>query len=89
MVFISVLRSLNKLNIIGKNINERKTLIKTINTQIGALDSEMTRLNNEKIRMQNKLTILKSDYARLVRESHLNSSLYAKIMFVLSAKSMR
>ncbi len=79
--------SLNKLNIIGKNINERKTLIKTINTQIGALDSEMTRLNNEKIRMQNKLTILKSDYARLVRESHLNRSLYAKIMFVLSAKS--
>lgn len=79
--------SLNKLNIISKNINERKTLIKSMNTEIGALDNEMGRLTVERNRMVTKLDILKADYVKLVREAHLNRSLYAKIMFVLSAQS--
>lgn len=79
--------SLNKLNIISKNINERKTLIKNISTEIGLMDVEIVRLNEEKTKLETKLSTLKSDYAKLVQEAHINRSLYAKIMFVLSAKS--
>jgi murein hydrolase activator len=79
--------SLNKLTIINRNITERKSLIKNINTEINKLDSEVNRLNQEKRVLENRLTILKKDYARLVQEAHMNRSVYAKIMFVLSAKS--
>ncbi len=79
--------SLNKLNILSKNIKERKTLIKTISTEINQLDVEMQRLEVERRQLENRLKVLKEDYAKLVQEAHINRSLYAKIMFILSAKS--
>ena len=83
----SKLSTLNKLNILTKNIKERKGLIKTINTEISQLDVEMQKLDAERQLLENRLKTLKNDYARLVQEAHINRSLYAKIMFVLSAKS--
>lgn len=79
--------SLNKLSIINKNIVERKTLINNIGKEINELDSEVDRLNQEKNLLENRLTSLKRDYARLVQEAHINRSVYTKIMFVLSANS--
>ncbi len=79
--------TLNKLTIINKNINERKTLIKNISVEINELDSEMSRLNQETRVLDNKLGKLKADYAKLVQEAHIHRSIYAKIMFVLSAES--
>lgn len=79
--------SLNKLNIISKNINERKTLIKNISSEISMMDVQIQKLNQEKQRLENKLEKLKSDYVKLVQEAHINRSLYAKIMFVLSSSS--
>jgi septal ring factor EnvC (AmiA/AmiB activator) len=79
--------SLTKLTIINKNINERKSLIKNISTEIVALDSEVTRLNQEKKVLESQLTKLKKDYARMVQEAHTNRSIYAKIMFILSAET--
>jgi septal ring factor EnvC (AmiA/AmiB activator) len=79
--------SLTKLTIINKNISERKTLIKNITSEISELDSEVSRLNQEKRILETRLTTLKKDYARLVQQAHENRSVYAKIMFVLSAES--
>ena len=79
--------SLTKLNIINKNIKERKVLIQSISSEIGALDSEMNKLASEKRTLENKLSKLKADYVRLVQEAHVKRNMYAKIMFVLSSKS--
>ncbi len=79
--------SLNKLTIISKNINERKTLIKNISSEISLMDVEIERLNQEKTKLEDKLKTLKTDYANLIQEAHINRSIYAKIMFVLSAKT--
>ena len=79
--------SLTKLTIINKNINERKTLIKNISSEIGQLDVQMVQLDHEKTKLLSKLETLKHDYAKLVEEAHLNQSFYTKVMFVLSAKS--
>lgn len=79
--------SLNKLTIINKNIKERKTLITTISTEIGQLDNEIQTLGQEKKKLENRLALLKEDYVKLVQETHLNRSLYTKIMFVLSANT--
>jgi len=79
--------SLNKLTIIKKNITERKVLIKNISSEIGQLDTEIVHLDLEKAKLENNLMTLKSDYAKLVQEAHVNQNLYARIMFVLSAKT--
>ena len=79
--------SLNKLTIIKKNITERKVLIKNISSEIGQLDTEIVHLDVEKTKLQIRLESLKSDYAKLVQETHINQNLYARIMFVLSAKT--
>lgn len=79
--------SLTKLNIINKNITERKVLIKNIGTEIIKLDDQIGQLGDEKTILENKLVVLKNDYAKLVQEAHINRSLYTKIMFVLSASS--
>ena len=79
--------SLNKLTIISKNIKERKVLITTINTEIGQLDVEMEQLDQQRRLLGNRLQHLKSDYAKLVQEEHINQGMYSKIMFVLSAKT--
>lgn len=77
--------SLNKINLLNKNINQRKQLITDINKEIEVLDVEMDKLNTEKHGLETKLDQLKNDYASMVREAYINRSIYSKIMFVLSA----
>jgi septal ring factor EnvC (AmiA/AmiB activator) len=79
--------SLNKLTIIKKNITVRKVLIKNISTEIEQLDAQIAELDRQKNILETHLQLLKSDYAKLVEEAHINRNLYAKIMFVLSAKT--
>jgi len=79
--------SLNKLSILSKNINERKTLIKGMSTEIGKMDEQIGQLTQERTKLENNLKDLKADYAKLVQDEQINSSLYAKIMFVLSAQT--
>lgn len=79
--------TLNKINLLNRNINQRKKLIDNINKEIEVLDTEMDKLNTEKTGLQNKLDILKADYADMVREAYINRSIYSKIMFVLAAES--
>lgn len=76
-----------KVDIINKNIKERRTLISNISTEINELDNEVDRLNQEKRVLENRLTILKKDYARLLQEQYINRSIYSKLMFVLSPES--
>jgi septal ring factor EnvC (AmiA/AmiB activator) len=79
--------SLINLSLINKNIKERKTLISNINGEIGVLNHEISKLDREKIALENKLKSLKADYAKLVQDASINRSVYNKFMFVLSAQS--
>lgn len=79
--------SLNKLNIINKNINERKSLINHINKEISTLDTEINKLNSETRKLELELETYKADYANMVREAYINRSVYSKILFVLSAET--
>ncbi len=79
--------SLNKITLLNKNIAQRKKLINNISFEIQKLDSEVQRLASEKKVLENKLSILKKDYAHLVQEAHINQGYYQKIMFVFSAKT--
>jgi murein hydrolase activator len=79
--------SLNKLNIINKSINERKSLINHIDKEIRVLDTEMSKLETETQKLQRQLKEYKAEYVKLIQEAYINRSIYSKIMFVLSAKT--
>jgi murein hydrolase activator len=79
--------SVNKLSILSKSIEERSRLIRNIDREIMALDMEMERLQRETKKLEKQLEELRLEYARMVQEAHINRSVYARIMFVLSAKN--
>ena len=79
--------SLNKLTILNNTIRERKTLIGTINKEIGELDNEARQLNRERQQLEDRLKVLKADYAKLIQESYINRNNLNKWMFVFSAES--
>ncbi len=79
--------TINKLNIIHRDIATRKRLISSINTEIVALNNEMSSLNRKKVDLEKELATLKDDYAKLVQESYYTHSKYNALLFVLSADS--
>lgn len=77
--------TLNKLNVLNRNIRERNNLITTIAKEINVLEHEMGKLTEETRKMERELRQLKADYAYTVRETYVNRSIYSRILFVLSA----
>lgn len=77
--------TVNRLQLLNKNIAERKRLIATINEEIAALNEEMNQLSMERQDLQHELDSLKSDYANLVRMTHYQDMRQSPILFVLSA----
>lgn len=80
--------TLNKLNIINRNIADRKQLITNIGIEITAINLQMDSLNMQKNELEQQLAMLKADYARLISETHYTQNRHlAPLLFVLSADS--
>ncbi len=77
--------TLNKLQLLSKNIKTQKQLINTLGSEIDALDGEMARLGRTRDSLQTNLEAYKEDYARMVRESHYAQMQQSPLLFVLSA----
>ena len=77
--------TLNKLDLLNKDIKTRKQLISGINTEIRALDTEMSYLSRQKDTLQKEQAKLKEDYANLVRRTHYASMQQSPLLFLLSA----
>lgn len=77
--------TVNKLNLLNKDIKERKALINSLNSEIVELGNEMTRLTNKKDSLQRNLEGLQDNYAQLVRESHYAQKQASPLLFILSA----
>ncbi len=79
--------TVNKLNILNKDISQRKKLIKNINTEISALDKQMFTLSEQRDSLQKQLETARNDYARLVRSTHYNSMNRSALRFLLSSEN--
>lgn len=77
--------TLNKLQLLSKNISTQKQLIRTLGSEITALDDEMQLLGLQRDSLQGELERCKADYARLVRETHYASMQQSPLLFILSA----
>lgn len=81
--------TLNKLQLLGQNISTQKKLIRTLGSELVALDDEMQLLGLQRDSLQRELERNKQEYAELVRESHYVSMQQSPLLFVLSAESFQ
>ena len=78
--------SLNELLMLNKKISDREELIATINGQINDLNKQIKE-NNESINgLQNDLTKLKTEYARMIYYAYKNQDSYSRLMFVFASR---
>lgn len=81
--------TVNKLELINRNIKNQKKLIRTIDNEIGALDREMKGLQNRKADLEVQKQQLKDQYATLVRETHYAQMQQSPLLFLLSSNSFQ
>ena len=81
--------TVNKLNILSKDIRERRRLISTLNREISGLDDEMVVLSSRRDSLQVHLNKLQDDYATFVRESHYTRKQISPLLFIFSAKDFQ
>ena len=81
--------TMNKLQLIGKNIQSQKKLIRTLDSEIVALNNEMKQLRSTRDSLQNVLERHKNDYAQMVRASHFARVQQSPLLFLLSSDSFQ
>ncbi len=81
--------TVNKINLLNKDIKTRKRLISGLNNEISALDRQMRQLNAEKSRLQIELDSLKADYAQLIVQTHYADMHNQPLLFILSADNFQ
>ena len=81
--------TMNKLQLIGKNIQSQKKLIRTLDNEIVALNREMQQLRTTRDSLQQVLERYKNDYAQMVRSSHFARVQQSPLLFLLSSDSFQ
>ncbi len=79
----------NKVALLNKSIQERQQLISNINTEISALNNEMTLLGTQRDSLIRVLELIKADYAMLVVKAHEAQHSNSALRFLLSSDSFR
>ena len=81
--------TLNKLQLLGKNIQNQKQLIRTLDNEIVALNEQMNELSMTRDSLQKILEGYKNDYATMVRQSHFARVQQSPVLFLLSSDSFQ
>lgn len=81
--------TVNKLNLLNRDIQTRKRLINDLTYEIRGLDEEIARLNYVNDSLQTDLEALKQSYAELVRQSHYAMAEESPLLFILSAEDFQ
>jgi septal ring factor EnvC (AmiA/AmiB activator) len=79
-------RSLTELVALNNKIQQREELIANINSQIGLLDEQIRENNSSINSLQNNLTKLKAEYARMIYYAYKNQSAYNRLAFIFASR---
>ncbi len=78
--------SLNQLITLNKKISYRSELINTISYEINGLDNSIGGINHHVDSLENRMTELKKQYARMIYFAYKNQTDYSRLSFIFSAK---
>ena len=79
--------SLNRLNLIAKQILSRKKVISLLNQELDEIEKELMAIQGEIRRLKNQLGEKQTNYGKSMRGLYKRHSAQDKLLFVLSAES--
>lgn len=77
--------SLNRLNLLSKQILSRKQVINLLNQEIGEIDKQITASRNDISRLEKELGSKRQNYGKSVQSLYKRRSSQDKLLFILSA----
>ena len=80
--------SLNSINIISRQISNRKELIGTINLEIQLLNAKIVEKNNNILNLENQIEELKKDYAKAIYHTWRTKHAHNRMMYVFSGRDL-
>ena len=78
---------LDQLEVLDQKINVRQQLIRVTNQQSNLLNRQINANIRNIAKLREDLTVLKDDYAEMIRESYRSKSQQNRLMFLLSSES--
>lgn len=80
-----VTSTLNRLQLLGKQIEVRRNYVQALNGEINILDRQLRKTNQEIKDLQYELSMKKQNYAKAMQGMSKRKSSYDKLMFIFSA----
>jgi septal ring factor EnvC (AmiA/AmiB activator) len=80
--------ALDRYTTLQKQIERRERLIQTLNAEITAAETAITRNMDVVASLEQDIEIMRADYARTVRQAYRRKSLTNPLLFVLSADNL-
>jgi len=78
--------SLNKINLLSKQIEKRESLITTVSGEADQLQDQINAKNIEIGKMSSDLKKMKDEYAKMIYYAYKNLNVYDRLLFIFSAK---
>lgn len=78
----------SQLSVLNGQIEERKKYISRISNDLNVVANEITKVEKQLAKLQQELKATKDRYAQSVRQSHKNSRIQDKLLFIFSAETL-
>ena len=75
----------SQLEALAKKLKARQQLINTINSQLNQLSGAITQTTNQITDLQQRMDVLKTEYAAMIKYAYKNQNTYQRMMFVFSS----
>lgn len=75
----------SQLEALAKKLKARQQLINTINSQLNQLSGAITETSHQITDLEQRMAILKNEYAAMIRYAYKNQNSYQRMMFVFSS----
>ena len=76
-----------QISLLVRSIQQTNTLIFTINSEIDGLNRDISELQKEKVILNNRLKIVKQEYAKLVTKNEIFRHQFSPSLYILSSQS--
>ncbi|HRU71973.1 MAG TPA: hypothetical protein P5206_00590, partial [Paludibacteraceae bacterium] len=73
--------SVNKINILKRNIRERQAYINSLSIEIDTIEKNITGVRTEKTALEKKLNTVKQEYTELIRATNIRRKHFSPILF--------
>lgn len=78
--------SLNELVLLRKKISNREGVLRNMRNTIGLLEEEAESVQDSIEFLEDRLVVLKEEYAKMIYFAYLNRSAYDRLMFIFASK---